>query len=179
MRESKNSHVFAYVANLVARGLVRMGMVTFLRKSHSHSGMDQLWGVLARRIANTACLQDPESTMDVLRDELSSQGLRQWLANARVRVTKLNATMDWKTHFDPQGAKVQGGLLVDATSNHSFTFVLRKGRDWAAEEWQLNTRELGIRKYGHILSSLQISQIASASTTAPTGHKTGVTLFAS
>ena len=65
--------------------------------------------------------------MDVLRDELAKPGVRSWLGNARVHVSKLDAVYGWKDHLEKQGVSVAGGLLLDATANHSFTFVRRKG----------------------------------------------------
>ena len=72
--------------------------------------------------------------MDVLRDELSKPALMRWLGGARVQVSKLDAVYNWKIHLQQQGVTLEGGLLVDATANHSFTFVRRKGSKTA---WRL------------------------------------------
>ena len=58
VRELKNQFLLAYISNLVGRRKMRMAGLYFLRKSHTHDRIDQVWGVVARRIANTDQILD-------------------------------------------------------------------------------------------------------------------------
>ena len=53
VRELKNQFCLSYAMNLLGRRKMRLISFLFLRKSHTHCRIDQLWGVVARRIANT------------------------------------------------------------------------------------------------------------------------------
>ena len=66
--------------------------------------------------------------MAILRSELERPGLKGWVGKTTVvNVQKLNVVRAWKDHFAPQQAKLSGGLLEDASSNHVFMFFLRRG----------------------------------------------------
>ena len=52
VRELKNQFCMDYMAHMVAKRKMRLFASYFLRKSHTHDKIDQLWGVVARRIAN-------------------------------------------------------------------------------------------------------------------------------
>ena len=129
VRELKNTFTAQYLSNLIARRKMRLTGMLFLRKSHTHCKLDQIFGVLSRRVACTDSILDADSTCDVLRAELSRPGFRAWLgATTELNVSKLNAAFNWRDHFAPQGASVSGGLLLDSTANHCFLFMQQKGR---------------------------------------------------
>ena len=128
VKELKNQILFKYACNLVGRRKFRIVTFQFLRKSHTHDKIDQLWGIVARRISNEPKLLDPSSTINVIESELKRPGVRQWVGTTtHLNVGKLDATRDWKVQWDPQGSKLEGGLLEDSTANHSFIFLCRGG----------------------------------------------------
>ena len=126
VRELKNQFCFLYGANLLARNKLRHISFLFMRKSHTHDRIDQLWGIISRRIANTDVLLNSQDTINTMLDELARPGLRNWV-NCRASVTKLDVCHSWRYHWQPQRVKLEGGLLEDSGANHSFTLLLRKG----------------------------------------------------
>lgn len=89
---------------------------------------DQLWGVIARGVANQSHLQTVDDAMDAIRKELGKVSIRDWLgANANINVLKLDATRGWRQHIPAAGVRLEGGLLRDTTGNHLFLSMLRKG----------------------------------------------------
>lgn len=62
VRELKNRFVLSYISNLLAQRKMRLAGCFFLRKSHTHCRVDQLWGVIARRIMHTDTLLSAEET---------------------------------------------------------------------------------------------------------------------
>ena len=66
VRETKNQYVFSYINNLVAQRKMRLAGCMFLRKSHTHGRIDQVWGVLARRISNCDWTQTTPSKWFVM-----------------------------------------------------------------------------------------------------------------
>jgi len=129
VKELKNQFLLLYASNLISRRKFRMITFQYLRKSHTHDKIDALWGVIARRIANETRLLDADSTVFVVQQELQRPGLRQWVGSTtELNISKFNASRDWKNHWSPQGTKLQGGLLEDATANHAFILLCRKGQ---------------------------------------------------
>lgn len=128
VREVKNSHCMAYLQNLCGLRKMRLCAMLFLRKSHTHCRLDQCFGILARRVANTDQILDATDTCNLLQKELERPGFRAWVGSTtEVSVSKLDATLNWRDHFRCQGASVSGGLLVDATANHVFVMMQQKG----------------------------------------------------
>lgn len=128
VREVKNSHCMSYLAHLVARRKMRLCAMLMLRKSHTHCRLDQVFGVLARRIANTDRILNADDTCDVLNQEIRRPGFRAWIGSTcEANASKLDGCLNWRDHFTPQGVSLSGRLLVDATSNHSFVFLQHKG----------------------------------------------------
>ena len=129
VREVKNSFVLSYLASMVAARKMRMAAALFLRKSHTHCRLDQCFGILARRVANCDRLLSASDTVHLLDQELRRPGFRAWIGAAtEISVSKLDATLNWRDQFQAaQGVHVQGGLLVDATSDHTFVFMQQKG----------------------------------------------------
>ena len=128
VREAKNQFLMAYLSNIVARGLVTCSGLLNLRKSHTHDQVDQLWGILARRIASADSFQNPEEVIAILAAECQRPGLKSWIgANTEVLVRKLDAVHEWRTHFAPQKVVLSGGLKEDASGNHCFLLLKRKG----------------------------------------------------
>lgn len=128
VREAKNQHVTQMLIALASKFKMKVTGLLNLRKSHTHDLLDQLWGILARRVANADRFQSPETVMAILRSELERPGLKGWVGKTTVvNVQKLNVVRAWKDHFAPQQAKLSGGLLEDASSNHVFMFFLRRG----------------------------------------------------
>lgn len=129
VRELKNQINLAYVAALIGHRKLQMICLMFLRKSHTHDRIDQVWGILARRIANTDTLMDPEDTALCIQKELSRPGFRSFLgASTELNVKKLDAVRDWKSHWQSLGVSLGGGLLEDASGNHFFLMLRRQGR---------------------------------------------------
>lgn len=128
VREVKNSHCMSYLAHLVARRKMRLCAMLMLRKSHTHCRLDQLFGVLARRIANTDRILNADDTCDILNQEIRRPGFRAWIGSTcEANASKFDGCLNWRDHFTPQGVSLSGGLLVDATSNHSFVFLQYQG----------------------------------------------------
>ena len=66
--------------------------------------------------------------MQILRDECQKPGIKQWLGlNTSVRVMKAPAARAWKDLVKTTRVTYQGGMLVDADSNHMFFSMLYRG----------------------------------------------------
>ena len=129
VRESKNSHVLSYLVSLCAHYKVRCSGLINLRKSHTHDVIDQLWGVLARRIARCDKLLSPQSVISVLVAELERPGLKGWIGTSTlVRVYKLDCVRPWNRHYNEQRVGLSGGLRSDDSANHVFINMLRRGQ---------------------------------------------------
>ena len=99
-----------------------------LRKSHTHDALDQLWGVLARKIASCDRFQSPDSVIAILEAELHRPRLRGWIGlSTKISVCKLDYVRAWKDQFAAQQVNLSGGLLQDASGNHVFLLMLRRG----------------------------------------------------
>ncbi|CAE6950458.1 unnamed protein product [Symbiodinium sp. CCMP2592] len=132
VREAKNQYVLLYLAALVAQYRMRFSCLANFRKSHTHCRIDQLWGCLARRIANESKLLNPDDVCHVLLSELQKASMRAWLGpNTEVLVERLVCVRDWRNHLPTIGVGLEGGLLKDSSSNHMFFFMLRRGLDAA------------------------------------------------
>ena len=128
VRELKNSINLTYMAALISKRKMRLGALAFLRKSHTHDRLDQVFGILARRIANEDCMMNPTDTIRVIHNELSRPGLRSWIgAQTEVNVTKLDCVRNWLSNLKGYGVGLSGGLLDDTTANHFFLMMQRKG----------------------------------------------------
>lgn len=132
VRELKNQYCFDYMMNIIGKRKMRLFGAFFLRKSHTHDRIDQLWGVLARRISNCDSILHAEDTINIIKEELSRPGVRAWLGSTtELHVQKLDACRDWKSMWKTQGVSLKGGLLEDVSANHVFLFLQRKG--WLGE----------------------------------------------
>jgi hypothetical protein len=88
---------------------------------------DQLWGIIARRIAHSDVMLTPEDVIRIITLEMQRPGLRAWLgAQTAVTVSKLDAVRDWRQHMPLARIGLAGGLLEDSSSNHVFVFILRR-----------------------------------------------------
>ena len=129
VREAKNSYVLGYLNNLISKYKMRLTGLLCLRKSHSHDRIDQLWGLLARRISCCDQLLSPDSVVEIVKHELNRKGLKSWIGlNTEIRVNKINAVRCWRHHFTPQKVVLSGGLQEDSTANHCFLCIARRGR---------------------------------------------------
>ena len=91
VRELKNQFNIKYLANLCAVRKMRLCAFFFLRKSHTHDKLDQIFGVLSRRIARTDQILNDEDTISTITRELSRPGIRAWLGTrCELHVEKLN-----------------------------------------------------------------------------------------
>lgn len=79
VREAKNQYVMRYLCNMCARYKFRVTGLLNLRKSHSHDALDQLWGILARKVASCDRFQSPDSVITILQEELARPGLKGWI----------------------------------------------------------------------------------------------------
>ena len=51
-----------------------------------------------------------------------------WLGlDTEVIVERMLCVRDWRNHIPKIGIKLEGGLLVDSSSNHMFFFMPRRG----------------------------------------------------
>ena len=90
---------------------------------------DQLWGILARRIANTDKMLTDMDMVRIIRDECNKPGLREWIGlHTEVNVYKTHVYHGWREHMPKLGVKLEGGLLEDASGNHLFMSMLHQGR---------------------------------------------------
>lgn len=127
MRENRNQFLMLYASSII-RKHIRLCCLAFLRKSHTHDRIDQMWGVLARKLATEARLLTPDDAISCIRTVLTSPAIHSWIGSStRISVKKLDRIRDWRTHFAQVGVKLSGGMLRDATANHLFAFMLRKG----------------------------------------------------
>ena len=130
VRESKNQFVLRYLCNLLSKYHVRVTGLLNLRKSHTHDLLDQLWGILARRVASCDRFQSPASVIKILESELQRPGLKGWIGlSTKICVMKLESVREWKEHFGCQQVLLSGGLLEDATGNHVFLLMLYRGQE--------------------------------------------------
>lgn len=91
VRELKNQFCTSYLGALVSRRKLRLCAAFFLRKSHTHDRIDQMWGVLSRRISSTDTILNDSDTVKTIEMELSRVGVRQWLGSrCEVHVEKMN-----------------------------------------------------------------------------------------
>lgn len=55
-------------------------------------------------------------------------GVRSWVGSmTEVHVEKLSVVRNWRDNWRAMGISLEGGLLVDATANHVFVLMSRKG----------------------------------------------------
>lgn len=126
MRELKNQKCMRYMAWLTGSYRMRLAALCFLRKSHTHDIIDQLFGIIARRIASTDSLLTPEDVIATITRELSRRSIQDWYT-CTLHVAKLDAVRNWDSFLDALRTNYEGGLLEDASANHMFVMVLRKG----------------------------------------------------
>ena len=126
VRENKNQHLFKYMSLLCAKNKMRCASMLFLRAHHTHDAIDQLWGILARRIANSDRLLEPAAVVQVLREELERRSVKDWLGVHKINVSKLDAARNWQEHLRSLRVHFEGGLLEDAASNHMFLFMQKR-----------------------------------------------------
>ena len=134
VRECKNQYFLLYLANLTAQFHVRTSGLLNLRKAHSHSAIDQLWGIISRRISSCDKLSSPESVQEKILTELERPALRSWIGlQTEIHCQKLASVRAWKGHFHTQQVSFAGGLLEDHSANHFFLFMLRRGLGYWAK----------------------------------------------
>ena len=101
VRELKNQYSLKYLANLCAARKMRICCLFFLRKSHTHDQLDQVFGVLARRISRTDQILSDSDTVSTITHELSRPGIRAWLgARCELHVEKLNCVRNLACNFE-------------------------------------------------------------------------------
>ena len=129
VREVKNQYCLSYVCNLVSRFRFRLGALLNLRKSHTHDRLDQAWGIFARRLASSDKLLSADSVLKILHDECHRPGMRAFIGlDTDIKISKLDAARSWRNHFKPQQkVTLSGGLLEDASGNHAFLCMTRRG----------------------------------------------------
>ena len=122
VRELKNQFCMDYMAHMVAKRKMRLFASYFLRKSHTHDKIYQLWGVVARRIANCDSTLRAERHPQDCPAGAKSPCVRAWLGSTtELHVQKLDACREWKNFWKPVGVTLSGGLLEDVSSNHVFS----------------------------------------------------------
>jgi hypothetical protein len=155
VRENRNQWMMLYMAALCRRHF-NLTSLAFLRKSHTHDrpgaqavepalGLrqttcsqlaptchravaDQLWGILARRLATETSLLHPDDAIRCIKHTLNLPTVRAWLGkNTITEVSKMDAVHDWRNHLPLFMVGLEGGMLVDATSNHLFVMMRRRG----------------------------------------------------
>ena len=93
----------------------------------SSPSQDQLWGIVARRIASCDSLYHPDDVVKVLQHELATPNMRAWLGGPAT-VSRILRCRFWKKHVQQHSAvSLYSGLRDDATANHFFLFAQRRG----------------------------------------------------
>lgn len=93
---------------------------------------DQLWGIIARRIASETRILDPEDACTVIKRTLLLPSVRNWIGpGTAVLVSRMETVHDWRNHLPLWMVGLEGGLLVDRDSNHLFVMLRRRGRSFA------------------------------------------------
>ena len=66
--------------------------------------------------------------MAEIKKELARPGVRSWLGVTEAHVSVVEGYRPWRDHLTERlRVEVKGGLLVDASANHFFLFLLRRG----------------------------------------------------
>jgi hypothetical protein len=95
---------------------------------------DQLWGIIARKIATAVELHTPECACRVIRNVLDAPSIRAWIGTTtRVEVNIVPVVRNWRDHLPLLHVELKGGLLVDVSANHLFFFMRYGGALPAAQ----------------------------------------------
>ena len=95
---------------------------------HNATRADQLWGIIARKIATEKELHTAEDAVRVIQRVLHADAIRSWIGpSTRIIVMELPVVRDWRNHLGLLLVELKGGLLLDVTANHVFFFVRHGG----------------------------------------------------
>ena len=124
-RENKCTTFMLYLASLQARGM--FSSVSFIQhiKGHTHTIMDQLFGVVSRSFQFCDHLPDVYAVAKEVEAILRRETLKQFFCGAEVCVSVLESCRDWASYMGELGISIQGGLRLDLTSNHCFVWMYR------------------------------------------------------
>lgn len=133
VRESKNQIFMKYLLLLLRRMKFIVISMNEGMVGHSHDFWDQLFGIIVRAVRSRDSLQDPDDVCAVIQEVLQKPSLRSYLGHrCRAHASRQPAIGDWRGMLGADAKsgmhiELSGGLLVDATANHSFTFLARMG----------------------------------------------------
>jgi hypothetical protein len=84
---------------------------------------------MSRGMALCDQVLDPDDLGRTMVSVLKRKGLQNFIgAGVPIEAHRLPSIFDWKSFFEDSGfTSMGGGLLLDDTANHSFTFVSRQG----------------------------------------------------
>lgn len=89
---------------------------------------DQLWGIIARRLASESKLLDPDDAVSCIARTLNLHTVKAWLGkNTLIEVSRMETVHDWRNHLPLFMVGLEGGLLVDSTANHLYVMMRRRG----------------------------------------------------
>lgn len=153
VRECKNNTVMKYLGALVGRFRVKFAGSCFLRKSHSHDLIDQLWGIIARRLASSDKLQSTNDIVCEIAKELAKPGIKSWIGQyTEVVVELVENYHTWRDHIASIPIKLEGGLRDDDTANHLFLYLLRRGsclnvsrKNMFLQQWEGDVKSAPLR----------------------------------
>ena len=121
--QNKNNIVFAYLACLVACGIVTTAMACFLRTGHTHEDIDQLVGQLASYLIKHCHIIETLPDMAVAIRKFLAELVRHH--EPKRFVTKLDQTRDWKAFFAALRKTITG--IKGPGAPHLFHFLRRSG----------------------------------------------------
>ena len=126
VRENKNNTVLMYLASLVASGQFALTALMNHQKGHTHSIIDQLFGIISRSFKAVETLKNLDDCKRALEEVLARPSLVPWFRGATINVEVVPGARDWKRHFEKLPIHIKGGMLVDATSSHCWMMIRRQ-----------------------------------------------------
>lgn len=124
----RKSHTHDIIGQEFVRGetYCMMRLATIMPRSHFLP--DQLWGILARKLANEDKLYCPDGVAERILGILTSPAVRNWIGRTtEIHVSILRVVRDWRAHLSALKVGLQGGMLRDSEANHMYVFMPRRG----------------------------------------------------
>jgi hypothetical protein len=85
--------------------------------------------LLTRAFHDHDTLLDPNDIATAVEKFMQKPAVRHFTGPIEVRADRLFCVRDWKGWVTNLNVNVSGGLLTDATANHFFMFLRRRGAD--------------------------------------------------
>lgn len=126
VRENKNNTVMLYLASLVASGQFQCTSMLNHQVGHTHTIIDQLFGVISRSFKAVDTLKNLDDCKRALEDVLARPSLAPWFRGATINVELVPGVRDWKTHFEQLPITITGGMKDEATGSHCWMMIRRQ-----------------------------------------------------